>query len=122
MARILVVDDNKLVLNILIDILRTRGFDVLSAENGAEALALVKKEPPDLIITDYYMPEMDGAEFIKAIRRGATGKSDVPIIALAGSHQAEEKTVSAGASTFLTKPLHEESIMAAVTQALSEVK
>jgi CheY-like chemotaxis protein len=120
MVRILVVDDNELVLNILRDILTGAGYEVHSASNGREALDSVRESLPDIIITDFYMPEMNGAEFIRAIRAGEAGFKNVPIIALAGSHQAEEKTTSAGADSYLPKPLQEDIILRAVKVALEK--
>lgn len=122
MANVVIVDDNKLLRTLLADIMRSHGHTVRVAEQGEEALALIQEASPDLVITDYYMPVMDGGELIRIIRSGAVGKPDLPVIALAGSLRAEQSTVEAGCSLYLPKPLREPVLMEAVNSLLAGKK
>ena len=81
-ATVLVVDDDADVVETMVDILRDEGHDVRSACNGREALALVERERPDLVLLDLEMPVMDGRTFIAELR--AAGIDDVPIVVLSG--------------------------------------
>lgn len=69
MARILVVEDEFLVAATLCETLQERGHEVLHAANGGAALAALEVQQPDLVVTDYRMPRLDGAELVDAIRR-----------------------------------------------------
>ena len=81
--RILVVDDERSMREMLQIVLRREGYEVLLAENGRAALDMLEKEPVDLLISDIKMPGLDGYELIKTIR--ATPKlADIPAIALTG--------------------------------------
>lgn len=80
---ILVVEDNSSVRNVTCEFLSMMGFNVMDAENGQEALELLRREKFDLIITDLMMPAMNGKDLIKKVRR-AKG-DDLPIILVSGS-------------------------------------
>ncbi|MBN1913002.1 MAG: response regulator, partial [Candidatus Omnitrophica bacterium] len=83
---ILIIDDDRLVLESLKKLFLQEGYDVLTAESGAQAFILLEKHDPDLIIADIRMPQLDGvqtARKIKEIRRGK-GMSDIPIIFITG--------------------------------------
>jgi CheY-like chemotaxis protein len=120
MARILVVDDNLLVRTLLAQVLRGAGYDVVEAPDGNRALALAKTHLPDLVITDFYMPEMDGAEFVKLIRSDHSDLKDVPIIGLAGTTDSERKLVEAGVNVYLPKPLREPKLLETIKAALKK--
>ncbi|MDZ4242681.1 MAG: response regulator, partial [Candidatus Omnitrophota bacterium] len=66
--KILIIDDEPHVLKLCSLILSREGYQVVEASNGAEAIAKVEKDPPDLIIVDLMLPDMNGAEIIQAIR------------------------------------------------------
>lgn len=121
MARILVVDDNRMLRVLLTEILRNAGHLVYEAEDGSSGFAQFKARHPDLIVTDYYMPNMDGAELVKAVRqeRGASGLT--PIIGLAGTVKSEELLIGAGVNQYLPKPLREAQLLEAVQKCLLEL-
>lgn len=121
MARILVVDDNRMLRVLLTEILRHAGHIVYEAEDGSSGLAQVKARRPDLIVTDYYMPNMDGAEFVKAVRQEPGTIGLTPIIGLAGTSKSEELLVGAGVNQYLPKPLREAQLLEAVQKALLEL-
>lgn len=118
MARILVVDDNRMLRVLLTDILKQAGHLVYDAEDGASGLAQFKARRPDLIITDCYMPSMDGAEFVKAVRDECGPAGFIPIIGLAGTRNSESLLRDAGVDEYLPKPLHEEQLLGAVHRCL----
>lgn len=81
MKRILIVDDDALVRDMLDRLLRRAGYDTETAENGARALSLHRKQPADLVITDILMPEKEGIETLMELHRLTP---DVPVIAISG--------------------------------------
>jgi DNA-binding response OmpR family regulator len=99
---ILVVDDDPSILKFIQPNLEARGYQVLTAANGEEAIILTQKEKPDLILLDIMMPEMDGFEACRRIRKGF----DTPIIMLSAreGENDQEKCRVCGANDYLTKP------------------
>lgn len=100
--RVLIVDDDIGVLKLLRANLVTEGYDVVMATNGSEALEVVEKEPPDLIILDITMPKMNGIEVCRRIREW----SQVPVIMLSARQDVTEKAqcLDYGADDYVTKP------------------
>ncbi|MEV4542001.1 response regulator [Micromonospora echinaurantiaca] len=119
MTRVLVVDDEPQILRALRINLRARRYDVEIAETGAGALKAAASHPPDLVVLDLGLPDMDGVEVIRGLR-GWTG---VPIIVLSGRAGSEDKVeaLDAGADDYVTKPFGVEELLArirAVTRRL----
>jgi len=100
--RILLVDDEPELLKAMRIRLASWGYDVLTATNGKEAIQLIKKEIPDAIILDIMMPEMDGVETLRRIRRF---NKKVPVLMLTAypSEERMQNTESLGISAFITK-------------------
>jgi CheY-like chemotaxis protein len=120
MARILVVEDQRMTAEILRGSLESAGHVVELTDNGDRALALFRARPPDLVITDIVMPVLDGIELISAIRSGA---SNVPIIAISGgghtgNFEFLEMARKLGAKEVLRKPVSREQLLAAVDRCL----
>jgi YesN/AraC family two-component response regulator len=84
MARILIIDDDALVRQVLKDWLEPRGHEVIEAENGNVGLALFRENPAELVITDIVMPDKEGIETIRELRRDFP---DAKIIAVSGGGQ-----------------------------------
>lgn len=106
LKKILIVDDEPDLRDLLAYNLAKNGFDVVESSNGREAIALNHREKPDLILMDLMMPEMDGIEACKLIR-SAQLKSQ-PIILFFTAHSeyiAKQATQDAGANGYLLKPL-----------------
>ncbi|MEU2611835.1 response regulator [Micromonospora sp. NPDC007271] len=119
MTRILVVDDEPQILRALRINLRARGYDVQVAETGTAALRAAASHPPDLVVLDLGLPDLDGVEVIRGLR-GWTG---VPIIVLSGRAGSEDKVsaLDAGADDYVTKPFGVDELLArirAVTRRL----
>ncbi len=105
-ARILVVDDERQNRRLLEVMLAPEGFDVVTAASGAEAITLVAQRPPDLILLDIMMPEMDGFEVARRVK-GNLATRNIPIIMVTalGDRDARMRGLGAGAEDFLSKPV-----------------
>ncbi len=110
MTRILVVDDEPQILRALRINLRVRQYDVHTAATGAEALEQAAKHPPDLVILDLGLPDLDGVEVIQGLR----GWTTAPIIVLSGRADSIDKVeaLDAGADDYVTKPFGMEELLA----------
>jgi DNA-binding response OmpR family regulator len=114
--RILLVDDEPEILEISRDYLKASGFDVVTARDGALGLSAARREKPDLIVLDLMMPEMDGLDLCRAIRR----ESNVPIIMLTARVDEADKLVGLeiGADDYMTKPFSPRELVARVKVVL----
>ena len=122
MVRILVIDDELSVLEVLRKILQFEGYDVITATNGEEGVELFRQTPCDLVITDMVMPGKDGLQTILDLRQEAP---DLPVIAVSGGGtiSKERYLVVAGyldKVITIAKPFSVESITEAVAKLLSE--
>src|SRR5438874_12305961 len=115
-SRVLVVDDEPQITRVLRTVLTSQGYQVRTAAEGEAALSNFNEWRPELVITDLYMPHMDGIELCKRIR----AMSAVPIIVL--SVKGEEKTkveaLDCGADDYVTKPFAIDELLARVRDAL----
>lgn len=102
---ILLVEDNQANIDTICGYLESRGYQLMLATNGQQAVDLVQSQPPDLILMDIQMPGMDGLTAIKQIRRN--GQTQIPIVALTALAMSgdQEKCLEAGATAYLTKPI-----------------
>jgi CheY-like chemotaxis protein len=105
--RILLAEDNQANIDVMLDYLDAKGFEVIVVRNGAEALSAVQSAAPNLILMDIQMPGMDGLEATRRIRR-QNGLSSVPIVALTALAMPgdRERCLQAGADDYLTKPIN----------------
>jgi CheY-like chemotaxis protein len=121
MARILIIDDDKMVLNMLRQVLEGAQHTVVEASNGEVAMRLWREHPADLIITDILMPEKDGLEVIRELRRDCP---TVKVIALSGGSRkvhfdALDVAKRFGAMSTLEKPFELKEFLTTVETALS---
>jgi len=119
-ARILVVDDEPRNVKILQIQLQARGYAVLTAGDGAEALEVVRHETPDLILLDINMPRVDGYEVLAKVRADETTEF-IPIIMITALRDTEEnriKAVEAGADDFIEKPFNSFEVLARIKSLL----
>jgi adenylate cyclase len=120
-TRVLVVDDQPANIRLLEAILAPRGYDVLAASSGEEALAAIDDSVVDLVLLDIVMPGMDGYQVCRAIReRPATAYLPVVMVTASGDEQ-KIKALEAGADDFLTKPINKSELLARVA-SLARIK
>ena len=116
-ARILVVDDDAISRKILAQLLASAGHDSRECEDGAKALQLIHAKPPSLLLLDFDMPGLNGAEVLRRLRSDADpAVAQIPAIMLTG-HGSEESEVSclqAGADDFVTKPINAAVLLARI--------
>lgn len=118
MARILVVEDEALVAMTLCEILQDQGHEVLHAVNGGAALAALELQVPDLILTDYRMPRLNGAELVEAVRGNARWR-DVPVLMVSAYPAPSAAANPNPGEAFIQKPFTEETLIGAVNALLS---
>jgi two-component system KDP operon response regulator KdpE len=108
--RVLAVDDEPQILRALAINLRARGYDVLTAAGGRQALTAAAASPPDLVILDLGLPDIDGVEVINGLR----GWTAVPILVLSGRSDSADKVeaLDAGADDYVTKPFGMDELLA----------
>lgn len=110
--KILVVEDEKAISDILVFNLQREGYDTLAAYDGAEGLRCALEEAPDLILLDVMLPEMDGFEVCRRVR----AEKDTPIIMLTAREEETDKVMGLelGADDYITKPFSMRELMARV--------
>ncbi len=117
MGKILIIEDAEGARNSIRRTLEVSGYEVVTANDGKEGLAIINSDPPDLIITDIVMPEVDGLQIIRSIARR---KPDLPIIAITAYVGTHFMTVAKqfGARYGLYKPFDPDELLAVVQDAL----
>jgi two-component system, OmpR family, KDP operon response regulator KdpE len=114
-TRVLVVDDDRQLLRALQITLTARGYAVVPASTGADALAAASARPPDVVILDLGLPDLDGVAVVEGLR----GWSSAPIIVLSARHEerAKVRALDAGADDYVTKPFGMAELLARVRAA-----
>jgi DNA-binding response OmpR family regulator len=103
--KILVVDDEEFILNLMRNGLTENGFEVVTARNGFEAILAVEEEKPDFVITDIMMPRLNGIEFLRALKNNkATRELPVILISALDEVKTVEQGLAMGAVDYITKP------------------
>lgn len=112
---VLVVDDDSLIRQLVALMLRASGFTVIEAVNGQDALAKLDDSPVGIVITDLRMPQMDGLEFTRELRRKPDYK-DVPVVMLTSEFSDYKRTegISVGVDEWISKPFIPQQLLHAV--------
>ena len=117
-AKILIIDDNRDILEMWAILFQLEGFDVVTALDGRDGYQKAESESPDIIATDINMPVLDGVRMIQKIRAHPT-LSAIPIIAItAYTSRQVESVKKAGANTLLRKPVETDLLIETVRQLL----
>lgn len=116
MIKILVIEDEKNILNFITSVLTSQKYQVIPAEKGSEGLSQAASQCPDLILLDLGLPDMDGMEIIRRIRTW----SSTPIIVISARIQEEDKVLALdqGADDYITKPFGNSELLARIRTAL----
>ena len=116
MSRVMVVDDDLRILKTLEVNLRARGFEVVLARTGEEALTLAARHHPDVVVLDLGLPQMDGLDVVRGLR----GWTSVPIVVLSAreTERSKVEALDLGADDYLTKPFGMDELFARLRAAL----
>jgi DNA-binding NarL/FixJ family response regulator len=119
--RLLLIDDDPNLILLVKDYLEFRGYEVVTAENGREALEVLEGEIPDMIICDVMMPEMDGYSLVKHVREDPR-TSWIPVLFLSAKGQSQDrvKGLNTGADVYMVKPFEPEELVAQVESSLKQ--
>jgi len=118
--KILLVDDDEFFIEFERSFIQRKHFEILEARNGSEALEVIRKHNPDLVLLDLYMPGMDGLEVIARMR--AEGYLEIPVIVVSNEQSMEKirELKEAGAGDYLTKPIDIDELVLKVNKFLNE--
>ncbi len=119
--QLLLIDDDPNLILLVKDYLEFRGYEVLTAENGREALELLQDSLPDMIICDVMMPEMDGHTLVQQIRKNSR-TNWIPVLFLSAKGQSQDrvKGLNIGADVYMVKPFEPEELVAQVESSLKQ--
>jgi CheY-like chemotaxis protein len=119
MRKVLVADDEIHIVHVVTIKLRNNGYEVISAENGADAFALACEEKPDIIVTDFQMPGMTGVELVRKLRQNETTK-DIPVIMLTarGFAVEDKEKEELEISELLSKPFSPKELLRSIEDIL----
>lgn len=121
--KILVVDDEELIVKMVGLRLKANGYDVISACDGKEGLTKAREESPDLIILDVMMPVMDGYKVCGLLKKD-TRFAKIPIIMFTAKAQVDDKKIGeeVGANAYITKPFDPQVLLGKIRELLGESK
>jgi two-component system alkaline phosphatase synthesis response regulator PhoP len=119
-AKILIIDDEENILNLVTAYLRPEGYEIRTEQNGRSGLQAAQTFKPDLIVLDIMLPGMDGLELLSQLRR----ESDVYVIMLTAKNEETDKIIglSVGADDYLTKPFSPRELVARIKAALRRLQ
>ena len=120
MTRIFVIDDEPDMVDLLATILRSDGLEVDTDTDGRSALARVLADPPDLVLLDLMMPDLDGMELLKLLRLDPKGaRVPVLVVSARSGHQDQLGTLQLGANAYVCKPCSPRELVHQVRQLLA---
>jgi DNA-binding response OmpR family regulator len=104
MKRILVAEDNRLILETVARSLSREGYDIIKADDGKDCMNKMTGNQIDLIITDLYMPNINGLELISLLRKDINFRTPIMVLSVAGAEENVMKAFDMGADDFMVKP------------------
>ncbi len=121
MTKILLVEDTPALAAEIMDILRMESFDVSLAINGRDAMQQLTLRPADLIISDLFMPEMDGFQLISALRNHPSlGETPIIILSARTTSETIDKVLALGSDLFIEKPCDSKHLVASIKKILNK--
>jgi len=119
--RVLICDDEPYIVESVSYVVRKAGFDVLTAEDGEEALAAAHREKPDLVFLDIMMPGLAGDEVCRRLKADpSTRDTHVVILTARGQEEDERRAMEMGADEFMTKPFSPRKLRARILELLGD--
>ena len=118
--KILIVDDEEIIVKLLSMSLRSDGYEIVTAYSGEQGLEVFKAESPDIVVTDIKMPGMDGLELLKNIKK-IDSEKEVIIVTWHGDIDSTIKALQYGASDFINKPVRDEALAIALERAKAKI-
>jgi len=118
MAKVLLVDDAAFMRMRCAKVLTKMGHSVVEAENGLQALDVFDREAPELVLLDITMPEMDGLEALKQIKKRSPN-AKVAMVSAMGQQDMVLEAIKSGAADFVLKPFDEDRLISAIEKLLS---
>lgn len=119
MPRVVLADDDPNIIGVVARYLQFQGYDVTTASNGAEAVEEVVADPPDLLLIDIMMPEVDGLEATRRIR-AMPAFQNLPILIFSALSEKHEEVATAGADGLITKPYNLADLVTRIRTTLGE--
>lgn len=119
MSKVIVIDDEPFILMMIEDKLKSAGIGVITLKESINAVSLIKKERPDLIILDWMMPELSGIDLCKILKNDPE-TADIPIFMLTakGQESDQQMGLKCGVEQFITKPFSPKALLEKIEQAL----
>lgn len=119
MAKVLVVDDSPTEVLQFKDMLESLGYEVITAENGRDGVAMTSKEQPDLVLMDIVMPGVNGYQATRLLSRGST-TSHIPVVLISGKDQESDKIWGKrqGAKGYIVKPVKENELASVIDKLI----
>lgn len=123
MKKILLIEDNKLFRSVICQVLITKPYQVITAENGQVGLRLAAELEPDLIISDMYMPYLNGDEVLKQLR-ASLKTANIPFILLTSENDSSKLSyvLRLGANDYLVKPFNPKTLLKAIARQIENKK
>ncbi|MBT7631711.1 MAG: response regulator, partial [Desulfobacula sp.] len=118
--KILIVDDEEIIVKLLSMSLRSDGYETVTAHSGEQGLEVFKSELPDIVVTDIKMPGMDGLELLKKIKE-IDSEKEVIIVTGHGDIDSTITALQYGASDFINKPVRDEALAIALERAKAKI-
>jgi CheY-like chemotaxis protein len=117
MATILIVDDERITVELISTALSLHGHQPLAAHSGQQALDMIAENTPDLVLLDLMMPGLDGYQTLERLRETPNG-AQVPVVIMTATEdeELEERVRAAGGNGVLRKPIHMDMILAAIAE------